>query len=146
MRLKIVSYAVLGLFLATSGLGLAYYIKTLHQDRVIENLAGRVVQAEGQLGTAMDSLDEIERSVQASDAIIGTLHEALATIAASDGAIGERIEMLERNNVEIRDLLSTRLPDGGCLLDNSCSHSAVSLHRPKPSPVDPVRPSEDRTK
>ena len=141
MRLKIVSYAVLGLFLATAGLAGTYYVQSLRQEAVIENLAGRVVTAEGQLKSAMTSLDEIEKSVEASDQIIGTLNDALGRITESDWMITERITMLERNNVQIRDLLSTRLPDNGCLLDNTCRYTGVPVRPTERSTDEPVRPA-----
>lgn len=141
MRLKIVSYSVLGLFLVTGSLALTYYIQTIRQDAVISELASRVNESNSRLETAMDSLDEIERSVQASDKIITALQETLGQVTESDWAISERIEMLERNNVEIRDLLSTRLPDNGCLLDNSCRHTGVPLRAAERGPAGPVRPA-----
>lgn len=141
MRLKVVSYTVLVLFLATAGLALTYWTQYTHQRAVVAELASEVVQTRSDLKSAMQSLDEIERSVEASDEIITTLNEALGRVTESDWAITERVAMLERNNVQIRDLLSTRLPDNGCLLDNSCRHTGVPLHPAESSVAGPVQPT-----
>lgn len=141
MRLKIVSYTVLVLFLGTAGFGAVYYVQSLHQKAVIAELAQTVAGTRRDLESAMKSLDEIERSVEASDEIITTLNEALNRVTEGDWAITERVAMLERNNVQIRDLLSTRLPDSGCLLDNSCRHTGVPLHPAEPSVAGPVQPT-----
>lgn len=141
MRLKIVSYTVLVLFLGTAGFGAVYYVQSLHQKAVIAELARTVAGTRRDLETAMSSLDEVERSVEASDAIIGSLNEALGRITQSDWAITERITMLERNNVQIRSLLSTRLPDNGCLLDNTCRYTGVPAYESERSAVDPVQPA-----
>lgn len=141
MRLKVVSYTVLVLFLSTAGLALTYWGQYTHQRAVVAELANKVVQTRADLESAMKSLDEIERSVEASDEIITTLNEALSRVTEGDWAITERVAMLERNNVQIRDLLSTRLPDSGCLLDNSCRHTGVPLHPAEPSVAGPVQPT-----
>lgn len=139
MRLKIVSYTVLVLFLGTAGFGAVYYVQSLHQKAVIAELARTVAGTRRDLETAMSSLDEVERSVEASDAIIGSLNEALGRITQSDWVITERVAMLERNNVQIRDLLSTRLPDNGCLLDNTCRDARTPVRPAEPSVAGTVR-------
>lgn len=141
MRLKVVSYTVLVLFLSTAGLALTYWGQYTHQRAVVAELANKVVQTRADLESAMKSLDEIERSVEASDEIITTLNEALGRVTEGDWAITERVAMLERSNVQIRDLLSTRLPDDGCLLDNSCRYTGVPLHPAEPSVAGPVQPT-----
>lgn len=130
--MKVISYLVLALFLAVSGLAAVYYVKSGQQDATIGLLSS-------DLEATKKSLQEIETSVEASDAIIGSLNEGLLKIGERGSVVAERLVMLERNNAEIRDLLSTRLPAGGCLLDNTCD--APSLYPTEQSPVDPVRPA-----
>lgn len=132
--MKILSYFVLALFLIVGGLAVAYYVKSKGQDVKIT-----VLQSD--LDSANKSLRQVEQSVAASDRIIKGLTGSLSEIDQRGSVITERVSMLERNNEQIRRLLDTRLPESGCLLDNSCADP--SLHSAERSPTEPVRPTEN---
>lgn len=120
--MKIISYVVLVLFLGVAGLAAVYYFKSKTQDETVKLLAERVVEAEASLQTVNDS-------VKASDALIKSMNRELAASDNRDDAIIGRVATLEKNNAEIRDFLSMRLPPDACLLDNTCD--AVSVRQAK---------------
>lgn len=129
--MKTLSYVVLVLFLIVGGLAVTYFVKSKVQD-------SKITVLESNLHTAEKSLTEVRQSVAASDRIIKGLTGTLSEIDERGSVITERVSMLERNNEQIRRLLDTRLPESGCLLDNSCGSSGV---RPtERSAADPVQP------
>lgn len=130
--MKILSYIVLALFLIVGGLAATYYVKSKVQD-------SKITVLESNLGAAEKSLAEVRDSIAASDRIIRGLSGTLSEIDERGSVITERVSMLERNNEEIRRLLDTRLPESGCLLDNSCRNPG--LHTPERGVVDPLRPT-----
>lgn len=116
--MKILTYGIIGLFLVTGGLATTYYIKSRAQDAKIE-----VLQAEN--AATKKSLQTISNSVAASDLVIRGMTENLSQIDKKGSFVAERMSMLERNNAQIRDLLATALPAGGCLLDDTCDVGAI---------------------
>lgn len=132
--MKILSYIVLALFLAVASLAATYYTKSKVQDEKIAAL-------EADLGAAKDSLDTVRTAVDASDKVLRALSGALNSIDERGSEISERVTTLERNYEEIRDLLATPLPSGGCLLDDSCAAAVVRPAERRPS--GPVYPSEN---
>lgn len=136
--MKIISYLLLALFLAVAGLAAVYYVKSKHQETIIDKMAVDV-------RAARDSLSSIKTSVEASDRIIGNLHDALSQISEQRNVVTERVIMLEKTNAEIRDLLATRLPPSGCLLDDTCNAPQVRTAEPGPvAPVHTTYPQKER--
>lgn len=132
--MKILSYIVLALFLAVASLAATYYTKSKVQDE-------RIATLEADLEVAKDSLDTVRTAVDASDKVLRALSGALNNIEQRGSEISERVTTLEKNHEEIRVLLATPLPSGGCLLDDSCAAGVV---RPaERSTPGPVRPSEN---
>lgn len=130
--MKILSYIVLALFLAVGSLAVTYYTKSKVQDAKIATL-------EGDLGVAKDSLATVQTAVDASDKVLRALSGALNNVDERGSEISERVTTLERNHEEIRDLLATPLPSGGCLLDDSCTAAVVyPAERRTPGPVHPA--------
>ena len=131
--MKIISYIVLVLFLIVGGLAATYFTKSRIQDAKIADL-------ESDLDVAEESLQKIQQSVATSDRVIATLSESLAEIDEKGSVVTERVYMLERNNEQVRIFLDTRLPESGCMLDDSCTatelraskrSSANLMHSPK---------------
>lgn len=130
--MKILSYIVLALFLAVASLAATYYTKSKVQDAKIATL-------EADLDVAKDSLDTVRAAVDASDKVLRSLSGALNNIDERGSEISERVATLERNYEEIRDLLATPLPSGGCMLDDSCAADVVyPAERRTPGPVHPA--------
>lgn len=129
--MKIITYAVLALFLIVGGLGLVYYVKSTEQGTEIKLL-------KDDLETTNRSLDQVRTGVAESDKIIKGLSSTLSKIDEKGSAVSERVILLERNNAKIRDFLNTRLPESGCLLDDSCANGVSATER---STADPVQPS-----
>lgn len=129
--MKILSYIVLALFLAVASLAVSYYAKSKMQD-------AKIAALEADLDVAKDSLETVKTAVDASDKVLRALSGALNNIDERGSEISERVSMLERNYEEIRDLLATPLPSGGCLLDDSCTAAVVRpTERRTPGPVHP---------
>lgn len=116
--MKIMAYIIVALFLAVGGLSVALYQTTKTQS-------AKIAVLENDLKQSQAALDEIVKSVALSDKIIQSMSGSLSRIAERGSIIGERLSMLEKNNVEIRNLLATVLPVDGCLLDNSCRRDEV---------------------
>lgn len=119
--MKILTYAILALFIAISALCAVYYVEAKRQEAVIEVMANNLVETRSHLEATRKSIAEVQRSMTVADGIIGNLHTALTAINDKGSIVTERIIMLEKNNAEIRDLLDTRLPADGCLLDDTCT-------------------------
>lgn len=131
--MKILSYIVLALFIAVGSLAVTYHSKSQLQD-------GRIAELENDLGAAKQSLSNVQAAVDASDKVLRTLGGALSKIDERGSEISERVFTLEKNHEEIRNLLATPLPSGGCLLDDSCD--AGQLPPAQRSTAGNVRPSE----
>lgn len=132
--MKILSYIVLALFLAVASLAVTYYTKSKSRDAEIAVLRTDLDAARG-------SLQTVQIAVDASDKVLRALSGALNNIDERGSEISERVSTLERNHEEIRDLLATPLPSGGCLLDDSCT--AAVVHPAERSTPGPVRPAEN---
>ena len=111
--MKIMAYIIVALFLVVAGLAVALHQTTKMQSTKIANLKTDLVAAQ-------ETLRQVEQSVAISDKIIQSMGGNLSKIGEKGSIIGERVSMLERNNVQVRDLLATALPADGCLLDDSC--------------------------
>jgi cob(I)alamin adenosyltransferase len=130
--MKILSYIVLALFLAVASLAATYYTKSKVQDE-------KIAMLEADLDVAKDSLDTVRTAVDASDKVLRALSGALNSIEQRGSEISERVTTLEKNHEEIRVLLATPLPSGGCLLDDSCTAAVVRpAERRTPGPVYPA--------
>ena len=138
--MKIISYVVLGLFLAVAGLAGVYYVKAQQLEASIARMDGQLKTTQDVLSTTQQSLSAVEASVKVSDKLLSDLGNTLRQSDERGSMIGERVSMLERNNAEIRSFLALRLPDDGCLLDNTCE-AGVSVPAPKPRAADQVRPA-----
>lgn len=66
------------------------------------------------------ALTKIEASREADDTILASLASDIAGLRLQRAAIDDKITILEKSNEQVRDLLDTRLPPDGCLLDDSC--------------------------
>lgn len=119
--MKILTYAILALFLAVSALCAVYYVEAKRQEAVIEVMATNLAETRDHLKATRESIVRVQESMMVADGIIGNLHTALTAINDKGSVVTERIIMLEKNNAEIRDLLDTRLPADGCLLDDTCT-------------------------
>lgn len=130
--MKIISYIVLGLFLAVSGLAATFWVKSTA-------LEAKVTTMSKDLEITKQSLNTIQTTVDVSDRIIAPLNEALGRIDEKGAAVTERVVYMERTNEQVRDLLSVNLPAGGCLLDDTCGAGPV---RPtEPSAADALPPA-----
>lgn len=136
LDMKYLSYALVALFITVSALALTYYVRSSHQDMVIQALGNTV--ADQQI-----ALDTIETSVKTSDRIIKSLSVSVKQVDQRGGVINRRVDQLEKNNAEIRNLLAVRLPANGCMLDDTCE---VSVSGAKPSPASPVPAAPTSTK
>lgn len=131
--MKALSYLIIALFLIVGGLATTYYVESKTQD-------SKITLLETQLGAAQSSLKTISDNVAVSDAMLKNLSGNLSLIDEKGYFVSERLSMLERNNAQIRDLLSTALPASGCLLDDTCN--AGEVHPSVGGPADQVRKAQ----
>lgn len=121
--MRLIIYILTVLLLIVGGLAFSQVAVNKVRKERIENLNNQLVQAK-------ESLQALDKATAASSAATTELVSKLAGVDEKGSAIKERVVYLERTNEKVRDLLSTALPDGGCLLDNSCGSAEVHWSEP----------------
>lgn len=120
--MKIITYIVLGLLLAVSGYAAVQW--TINRSQ-----AGQIAALETRVQTAEGTLIAIGSASMVSDELTRGMTEAIAAIGDRGVTVTERVVRMERENEEVRDLLGTRLPDAGCMLDDTCAASEGTATR-----------------
>ena len=111
--MKIIVYALTALLLIVGGFAAVQFgINQVRKERV-ENLTTKLHNAE-------QAFESISEAATATGVASAELAVKLQEIDVKGSVITERVTIMERSNEKIRDILSTPLPDNGCLLDDSC--------------------------
>lgn len=119
--MKIISYIVTALFILVGGFALTYFVQYKSQKEEMTRISADLDSTKGQLATSIQTVARIEQEVSASELALTGLADKVSVIGDKGSEVATRIYTLERNNEKIRELLSTRLPEHGCLLDDTCS-------------------------
>lgn len=90
------------------------------QDNTIAEKGREITKLKEENMQQQLALTKIEASREADDTILASLASDIAGLRVQRAAIDDKITILEKSNEQVRDLLDTRLPPDGCLLDDSC--------------------------
>lgn len=131
--MKIIAYVLLGLLLAVSGYAAVQW--TINRSQ-----AGQIAALETRVQTAEGTLIAIGSASMVSDELTRGMTEAIAAIGDRGVTVTERVVRMERENEEVRDLLGTRLPDAGCMLDDTCAASEGTATRRVAADTVPAAP------
>lgn len=75
-----------------------------------------------QLSQQAAVLTQLQQGVQASNDAIKSMSELQTRAAVHGSAVRQRVVTMGNSNAAIHDWLSTSLPPGGCLLDDTCAN------------------------
>lgn len=118
---RYLGYFLILLFLVTGGFGVASWIKAQQLQLDVE--AGRLKQVElteanAAQGLAIKTLKDVR---EADTVVLQALSRDLSDLAEKDQRVNLKLSQLEKNDENVRALLATVLPPGGCVLDDSCT-------------------------
>lgn len=137
-------YGVLALFLTAAGSAVVFYVITQRQQVALAERDAKLDKLKAAYTAQSEAVATIKKGMEISDSLIVSLNNAINGVNTKSNEVRSRLDKLEKNNAVFRDYLSTHLPDGGCLLDNSCA----TPERPAATggrTADPVRTSGDNT-
>lgn len=83
--------------------------------------ADKLATAQGQVTQLQAGLTQLQAGIDASNAAIAGVaaSQAAATVHAS--TVRQRVVTMGKNDATIQKWLDTRLPAGGCMLDDTCT-------------------------
>lgn len=115
LRLYVI-YALIAIAIIGAGIGVSAKFSQKEMENTLERQADTIEKQRVDLSV-------LEDARKADTAVISALQSDVQNISANNSAAQSRIRTLENTNAEIKSFLNLALPDGGCVLDNSCRKS-----------------------
>lgn len=145
---RYLGYFLILLFLVTGGFGVASWIKAKQLELQVvaaEMKQADLIEANAAQGLAIKTLKDVR---EADTVVLTALSKDLSDLADKDQRVNLKLNQLEKNDENVRALLATVLPAGGCMLDDTCTSTDQDGSDKGATPGQPagtVPTSADRT-